>query len=418
MGNTESTGLKMCSGNSLYTYANRKSLKEQMNTQQRVGYGQTKQVYAAPQLRQASQQQFGQCQMQQETYKEEPIELQVVSTKRQQAQQEPVKKKDTFNVYVSCIKDQLQEEQQLPALETEAQDDTQAIQQSMRENSMRCFEGLFGNVIIHDNGLALYTDINGEKYCEDFDADGIIKTFPLGISDGGLTKSIWFNDVIERDECFDAMTSKLQGSKDAPPSYEQVMSEPEKYALPLPEPEVQVDLEETESEEEEDDDDHVKVFEGLGGMQVIVHEDNLILFTDINGDKHCRPYNPRTLQKTFPSGISGGDLPKSIWFDEEQERDLCFALMQWNLADLEEEYQPPEEDIKEYTGLYGAVFLHPDGIIEYTSLTGEMVRTYFEPAEVAGTFPMGISYGRLPKTIWFETQADREKCLEDMRKIL
>jgi len=382
-----------------------------MNTQHRVGYGQAKQKFydAAPQIRQASQQQFGQCQMQQDTYdKEEHIELQVVAG-NQQAQQEPVKKKKTFNVYVSCIKDQLKEER-MPALETETQ--AEDIEQGIRDRNMQCYEGLFGNVIIHDNGLALYTDINGEKYCEDFEADGLIKTFPLGISDGGLTKSIWFNDVIERDECFDAMTKKLK-EKDAPPSYNEVVQNPEKYAL-SEQDDVEVDLNETESEEEGEEDDHVKVFEGLGGMQVIVHEDNLVLFTDINGEKHCRAYDPRSLQKTFPSGISGGDLPKSIWFEEEQERDLCFALMQWNMAELDEYVPPEEEGIKEYSGLYGAVFLHPDGIIEYTSLTGEMIRTYFEPDEVQGTFPMGISYGRLPKTVWFETQEDREKCLEDM----
>merc|ERR1711879_55280 len=138
---------------------------------------------------------------------------------------------------------------------------------------------------IHENGLVLYTDINGEKYCEEFNPTCLTKSFPLGISGGDMSKSIWFNDVIERDGCFDAMTEQLKE-----------MSSPERYAVE------EVSMSTTEDEE----DDHVKVFEGLGGMQVIAHEDNLILFTDINGDKHCRPYNPHSLVKCFPNGISGG----------------------------------------------------------------------------------------------------------------
>merc|ERR1719410_2555479 len=97
-----------------------------------------------------------------------------------------------------------------------SKDDATQLETEIRDRQMQCFEGLFGNVIVHDNGLVLYTDLNGEKFCEDFDPECLIKTFPLGISGGKLSKSVWFNDVIERDSCFDAMTAQL---KDIPDAY-------------------------------------------------------------------------------------------------------------------------------------------------------------------------------------------------------
>lgn len=438
MGNTESTGLKMCSGNSLYTYTgNRNSLKEQMNMQ-RVGYEPKVQPklksIPAPAYRQqqVSQQQMGQRQRQQQqdfsSKLQQHLEIEVIPEPKQQAQQEP--KEPTFNVYVDCIKDQLAEDLPLPALE---ETETEDLEKDMKDRNMDCFDGLFGNVIVHENGLILYTDINGEKFCEEFDAGSVSKCFPLGITGGDLPKTIWFNDIIQRDSCFDAMTAQLKDVSD-PPSYDEVMSMPDKFSL-LEDSETVIATcsspvsgfaasslsyslldAETETEDESDPDDHIKVFEGLGGMQVIVHEDNLVLFTDINGNKHCQNYNPHSLHKVFPSGISGGGLPKSIWFDESQERDLCYALMQWNMDEVDESIEV-EPEPQEFTGLYGMVTLKHNGEIEYTSLTGENVVSTFDPETLAPTFPMGISYGGLPKTIWFDSPEDRQTALKAMREM-
>jgi len=439
MGNTESAPLKMCSGNSLYTYTgNRNSLKEQMNMQSRVGYQQKAQPklksIPAPQYRQqqVSQQQMGQRQRQQQQdfYKAQPLEIQVIEPKQQAQQEAP---NPTFNVYVDCIKDQLAEDLPLPPLE---ETETEDLAKDMKDRNMECFDGLFGNVIVHDNGLVLYTDINGKKFCEEFDAGSVSKCFPLGITGGDLSKSVWFNNIIERDSCFDAMTAQLKDISD-PPSYDEVLKEPCKFTPPEDSETVlatcsspvsgyaasslsyrlvdALDDTESECESEFDPDDHIKVFEGLGGMQVIVHEDNLVLFTDINGKKHCQNYNPHSLNKVFPSGISGGGLPKSIWFDDGQERDLCYALMQWNMDEVDESMEV-EPEPQEFVGLYGQVTLKHNGEIEYTSLTGESVVSTFDPETLSPTFPMGISYGGLPKTIWFENPEDRQDALKAMRE--
>jgi len=330
--------------------------------------------------------------------------------------------KPSFNVYVSCLDwdcdeywDSVMKDCQMPKLEPE--DDTEAcadIEQAIKE-SMKVYEGLFGHVIVHVNGLVLYTDINGEKHCEDFDAESLRKTFPMGISFGSLSKSIWFEDPVERDNCFDEMTKKLNQDAELcgpqnPPTYEDVMTNPGYYE-PQRQQE-QMALEECD-EHEETDEDNIKVFEGINKRDVIVHADNLVLFTDINGFKHCVNYNPREIKKSFPNGISYGGLPKSIWFADAQERDLCYALMQWNLDQYEEEQQEPDV----YEGLYGRVTVHKDGQVEYTSLTGDRIKCFYEPSEIAEVFPMGISYGRLPKTIWFNDAQDASACLTKMRNI-
>jgi len=439
MGNTESTGLKMCSGNSLYTYTgDRTSLKEQMNMQ-RVGYQpkhkakpQVKAIPAPQYRKQVSQQQMGQRQrqQQQEGFKlqNRPLEIEVTATQQEQLE---AHKDPTFNVYLDCVRDKLADDLPLPPLE---ENETEDLAKDMKDRNMECFDGLFGNVIVHSNGLILYTDINGGKFCEEFDAGSAGKCFPLGITGGELSKSIWFNDVIERDSCFDAMTARLEDIS-VPPSYEEVVANADKYTL-LDDSETVmatcsspvagfaasslsyslVDATDSETEEESDNpDDHIKVFEGLGGMQVIVHEDNLVLFTDINGTKHCQNYNPHNLNKVFPSGISGGGLPKSIWFDDGQERDLCYALMQWNMDEVDEAMEV-EPEPQEFEGLYGNVTLKHNGEIEYTSLTGEEVVSTFDTETLSPTFPMGISYGGLPKTIWFDSPDDRQAALKAMRE--
>merc|ERR1719410_1380335 len=103
----------------------------------------------------------------------------------------------------------MKETKEMPELEDEEDAQTVAEIEQAITDAMKVYEGLFGHVIVHVNGLVLYTDINGEKHCEDFEAEGLRKTFPMGISSGSLSKSIWFEDPVERDNCFDEMTRKL-----------------------------------------------------------------------------------------------------------------------------------------------------------------------------------------------------------------
>jgi len=178
-----------------------------------------------------------------------------------------------------------------------------------------------------------------------------------------------------------------------PPSYKAVMANPAKYAI-------------LKSKDKLTDDDQMKIFEGLNNTQVIVHAENLVLYTDLNKKKHCVTYNKRYIKKCFPKGICFGGLPKVIWFKNAMERDLCFMLMQWNLDD-ETKPTAHEPTVQNCTGLYGSIVLHSDSQIEYTSLVGDRIKCFYEPSEILETFPMGISYGNLPKTIWFQEVGER-----------
>merc|ERR1712060_660353 len=147
------------------------------------------------------------------------------------------------------------------------------------------FDGVFGNIIVHMDGRVLYTDITGEQHCEDYDRESVEKIFPMGIAFGGLTKNIWFNDGPTRDEAFEKMISM-------PPSYKAVMANPAKYAVTKDEDEIKNEI---------TDDDNMKIFEGLNNTNVIVHSENLVLYTDLNNKKHCVPY--KTLyQDMLPKG--------------------------------------------------------------------------------------------------------------------
>jgi len=260
--------------------------------------------------------------------------------------------------------------------------ESHAKQAEHSKDYLAVFEGLYGNVVVKKEGTLLYTDMNGMTHNEDYDRDAIGKIFPMGISYGGLTKSIWFKNGTSRDEAFDFLTSM-------PPSYNAVMNNPSKYVLP---------------EDDDWDDDAITTFDGVNGRKVIVHAENLVLFTDIDDNKHCLHFNPYKIKECFPFGIHGGDLPRAIWFDKQEERDECFLAMR-----LIEE--------KNFSGLYGTVFLHSDSQIEFTSLPGDRVKCFFEPSEILETFPNGISYGGLPKTIWFTDKSELKKCIEAMRAI-
>lgn len=320
-----------------------------------------------------------------------PISFFDTEDKAEQAE----KSKPSFNVYISC----LDKEEELYST-----DNTREVNQEVEgevldffKNDYSVLEGLFGNVIINQKGLVLYTDINGRERCEEYDRENIQKIFPMGISFGGLTKSIWFEDVVARDEAFEMMIS-------VPPSYKAVIANPSKYAIM-----------ETDACEVVDD-DNMKVFDGINGTNVIVHSDNIVLYTDINKKKHCIAYNKHNIRKCFPNGICYGGLPKAIWFTNEMERDLCFMLMQWNMED-ESNAIPEESSAQRFTGLYGNVVLHADSQIEFTSLTGDHFKCFYEPSDIREIFPLGISYGRLPKTIWFRDVAEIKKCMEAMRKM-
>jgi len=263
------------------------------------------------------------------------------------------------------------------------------------KEDLSTFDGVFGNVIINMKGPVLYTDITGKQHCEYFDKETIEKIFPMGISFGGFTRSIWFKDGPSRDEAFEMMISM-------PPSYKAVLDNPERYDLAESEANVLAD------------DDNMKVFEGINETNVIVHSDNLVLYTDLDKNKHCVSYNKRSIAKCVPKGICFGGLPRTIWFSDEMERDLCFMLMQWNMNE-DIEATPLESPTQEYTGLYGSVVLHSDSQIGYTSLTGDNIKCFYEPKDIVATFPKGISFGRLPKTIWFGDVEEREKCIEAMR---
>jgi len=295
-------------------------------------------------------------------------------------------KKPTFNVYISCLK----EEEERQRLKNEKKGNKVVAGEILAH-----FDGVFGNIMVHTTGRVLYTDITGEQHWEDYDRETVEKIFPMGIAFGGLTKSIWFNDGPTRDEAFEAMIS-------IPPTYNAVMANPAKYGLPK-------DADETY-------DDNLKIFEGLNNTNVIVHSENLVLYTDLDKKRHCVTYNKRYIKKCFPRGICFGGLPKVIWFKNAMERDLCFMLMQWN---WEEDTKPTTQEttVENYAGLNGGIVLYPDSQIEYTSLIGDRIECFHEPSEILETFPMGISFGRLPKTIWFQEVGEMEECIKAMRSM-
>jgi len=372
MGNQQSGGTQFCSRGELYTQRPEMT-SFKFDPETRVGYSFSNQPKFQVRGHQKPPQQAVLKQQQiQEEIKEIPLsgpgKFKIAKSFFEKENQavEPESRKPTSKVHISCLK----EEQ---------------------------FSGVFGNVTINRKGVVLYTDITGKQHCEDFDKETIEKIFPMGISFGGFTRSIWFKDGVSRDEAFELMISM-------PPSYKAVLDNPAKYNLP-----------ENEAIVLSDDDD-MKVFEGLNETNVIVHSDNLVLYTDLDKNKHCVSYSNRSIEKCFPKGIRSGGLPRTIWFSDEMERDLCFMLMQWNMNEEDIDGTPLESPTQKYNGLYGGVVLHPDSQIGYTSITGDNIKCFYEPNDIVETFPKGISYGRLPKTIWFREVEERKKCIEAMRR--
>jgi len=400
MGNQHSGGVEFCSKGQLYTDRGEMT-RFKLDPEYRVGYNiSTKPTFQVQRIQKAHQQMAPQ-QQNQEDVVEIPLsgpgkfKLPVSFFETEDRAEVAEKRKPSFNVYISCLdkEEELCSAAKIPKVNQEVEGEMV----DFYKDDYTVIEGLFGNVIINEKGLVLYTDIYGEQHCEEYERDEIGKIFPMGISFGGLTKSIWFEDAAARNEAFEAMLS-------VPPSYKAVMANPAKYAI------MEADACEVV------DDDNMKVFEGINNTNVIVHSDNIVLYTDINKKKHCITYNKHNIRKCFPNGICYGGLPKAIWFTDQMERDLCFMLMQWNMEDESNE-MPEEPTAQSFTALYGNVILHTDSQIEFTSFAGDRLKSFYEPSDIREIFPQGISFGRLPKTIWFRDDGEREKCIEAMRKM-
>jgi len=374
------------------------SYKSDMET--RVGYASTKSRFQVQRVQKAHQQIVPQQQNQEEIVEIDlpgpcrwriPKNFFEVNLKPEE-EVSPKPSKKGFNVYVSCL--DLEADEHDPIVASPNDPEGGAAILDYFKDDVTIFEGVFGNAIINKNGLVLYTDFSGKKHCEEIDQNKVEKIFPMGIARGGLTKSIWFEDAVTRDDCFDLI-------KSMPPSYNTVMANPPKFRLTT-----------------DTDDDNMKVFEGINDTNVIVHADNIVLYTDLDRSKHCVQYNKHKIHKCFPNGIYGGGLPRTIWFNDENERELCFMLMKWNM----DEPVPAEIDVvhplsQDYTGLCGDIVLHSDCQIEFTSLNGVPMKCSYEPTKIQEVFPNGISNGRLPKSIWFQNVEERDNCIAAMRGI-
>jgi len=370
------------------------SYKSEINA--RVGYNISKHILKEPRFQMQRFQKTSQQVASQQQKQEEVVEMTPISPKSffetpKQAmviENDPARKKtSTFNVYISCLDKEEELATQTNSVKT-------SVETEITKDDLCVFKGVFGNVIINKNGLVLYTDITGRKHCEEYDQDNIGKIFPMGISHGGLSKSIWFKDGEARDNCFDLMTnlraSSLRVDNTNPIKEEQL---------------------------EEDDNDKLVVFEGINSRNVIVHAENLVLYTDIKGDKHCIHYDKHSIKKCFPNGIQSGGLTRTIWFNDEMERDLCFMLMQWDMNEEDVEEIVEKSSNLEFTGLFGNVVINNNCKIEYTTLSGDRMECFYEPSNITESFPKGISYGKLPKTIWFQDEQERKRCIDAMRNV-
>jgi len=288
------------------------------------------------------------------------------------------------------------------SLPVKLQKDTSEIQvevqkDNVTENSERtAFKGIFGDVVLYKNNVS-YEDCSGEEFNETFIPKLLQKTFPMGISFGGLTKSVWFKDITDRDACFDTMTQNLL------PPYASTVSNPYLYNIPNSMQSVSVE-----------EKDKLKVFDGVCGNDVIVRRNGPVSYTDINGEKHCVSYNRNKIEKCFPHGICFGGLSRSIWLKDEIERDLCYLLMQM-VGETAENEEPDEE--KTFPGLYGNIVLRSEYEVEYTSLVGNRVTAvWYDPRTIRTVFPMGVTGGGLPSTIWFKDMEDLDNCITAMKK--
>jgi len=259
----------------------------------------------------------------------------------------------------------------------------------IKQSEQKVYEGIYGDVVPSSDGYVFYTCNKGMYRCDVFIPSEIVKTFPMGISLGGLTKTIWFEDIADRNACFDIMA-------ECHASATEVQNIP---AYPK------------QSEEVDADDDNCKSFDGILGNNVVVYADNQVVYTDVDNDKHRVSYKRAKIKKCHPTGICFGGLPRTIWLKNEMERDLCFMLMQFEGEDeLEKEKQ------EKFPGLYGSVIVKPDYFVEFTSLCGDRVDLRYDSDTIRQVFPMGITSMELSCTIWFREMDDCERCFEAMKQ--
>jgi len=258
---------------------------------------------------------------------------------------------------------------------------------NVQVKSKTVFEGLYGNVKLTDDGFVQYEDSRGMKYSEPFDPKRITKSFPSGISCGGLTKSVWFKDVAERDACFAGMSkaTKLKNNEPATPKFES-----------------------------EGDNANYEVFNGIQGNEVVLFPVSRAEYTDIHGQRRSVSYNSSRIKKCFPNGICFGGLPSTMWLNDEFQRDKCFNCMKKQEQQEEDMHQKEEE--KSFTGLYGVVTLKADYEVEFNSLLGDKVTCSYDPRRIRKVFPMGLTSMSIPTTIWFSEMDDCESCYREMKK--
>jgi len=258
------------------------------------------------------------------------------------------------------------------------------------------FKGVFGKITL-DNTHVGYQDSTGNKYKEVFLPKELRKTFPMGISFGGLTKSLWFKDIKDRDVCFDMMSSI------PPPSYEDVVKDPSQYSITT----------NTKKCELCDEATQVKIFEGINGFDVFVYADSRVTYTDMDGDEHCVNFNSDEIMRCIPYGICLREGTRNILFKDTNECDQCWAYMQMiGKGDKEKE----EQMVRMFPGLYGNVVVKPCNGVEYTSLAGDLVTVeLYNPLMLRRVFPLGITGGGLPSTIWFEEIEHLEDCIMAMQ---
>jgi len=263
------------------------------------------------------------------------------------------------------------------------------VYQKINVKESPVFEGVYGDICLLSNGLVEYPDIFGHNYCEKYNPERIQKIFPKGISYGGISKSLWFKDSDDRDACFDTMIGDLH------PSKAEVMANPEVHdILDFEIPPKKIDI------------CNFKVFDGIQGNQVVVFKGNHVEYMDVDGLKHSESYKSDEIKMCFPNGICFGGLDRTIWFSDEIERDLCFIQMQ-----VIGEKKPEE---KTFPGQYGTVVLADNGV-SFTSLVGERIQAaWYNSKSIQRVFPMGISGGGLPHSIWFKEMVDMENCFKAM----
>jgi len=160
------------------------------------------------------------------------------------------------------------------------------LKHDINNSSIKVFAGITGKVCVDKDSQVHYSDYKGGEYCVRYTKNEIKKCFPYGICFGGLTKTIWLTNEMERDMCFACM----QGIDD-------------------------IGLEEKKE----------KTFAGLYG-RVVLTLDKKVIFTSLIGERLFSCWDDQ-IRRVFPMGIRGGGLLKTIWFREMEDLENCFFAM-------------------------------------------------------------------------------------------